>query len=306
MSDRSVSPVQWSVWITRLIGLWLIAGATLKLLWGNELQLPAVLRELPIEPELTYRIAVATEMCVGLLALLRPRWSWLLVIAILLLFDTVLVIQVVQGAESCGCFGGRLPIPPAAMLGVDSALLLALLISRPWSTPGSDATGGIIAIVVVVGAAVLPWAIDREARTPADLESGLFPKNPHLDVDTWVGKPLAETKLAPWVDLSALPPTALWIFYKESCPVCAGLLNHLANMENGGREIVLVRIPEEGEGHAREVHDKPEGPWVHEISLASAQWVIIPPAVLSVKDGRVMWAKEGVEGIDDFLKLDGR
>lgn len=303
---EQASRSQWSVWITRVVGLWILAGATLKLIWGNETQLPRIVLQLPLEPELTFRLAVAAEICIGLLALLRPRWSWLLVIALLVLFDVALVTQILEGQESCGCFGTKFPVSPWVMLAIDSVLLLLVLLSRPWAAPGSDATGGIIAVVVVVGAALLPWALDREVAGPQEAETALLPAEVRLRVDTWEGKALAETGLAPWVDLEALPDSGLWILYRDSCPVCAALFEYLGPMEDGRRELVLVRMPDEAGAPTKEVHVRPEGPWVHAVTLAPVDWIFTAPGAIWVEDGRVVRAVEGIEGVEGFLAEDQR
>ena len=297
--------IHWSVWITRLIGLWVLVGAALKLLWGAPENLPEIVQQLPLPLELTFRIAVAAEICIGLMALLRPRWSWLLLIVLLVLFDVALATQIAAGKESCGCFGAHVPISPLVMLIVDSVLLLVLLASRPWSTPGSDATGGLIAIIVVVGAAILPWVLDREVSDPSQLENAVLPPLVRLRVDSWPDKALADTDLAPWVDLEPLPDSALWIFYRDTCSVCADLLSWIANTEDGStREIVLVRLPDEEGETPKAVHTRPEQPWVHEVELADTEWAFTAPGAMLVRDGTVVWAVEGLGGVGDFQAAD--
>lgn len=306
MSERPAA-IPWSVWITRAIGLWVLVGAALKLLWSNETQLPRLVQQLPLEPGLTFRIAIAAEIVVGLLALLRPRWSWLLVIALLVLFDVALVAQILEGQPTCGCFGPKFPVSPWVMLAVDTVLLLLLLVARPWSATGTDAAGALLATLVVLGAALLPWALNREVADPSELQGSLLPPYVALEVDGWKpGQPLAETPLGPWVDEDALPSTALWILYRDSCEVCATLLNYLSSVEDGRREIVLVRLPEKGAEGPRKVHVKPKGPWVHDVALPEkVEWLLATPGVMVVEGGKVRWAAT-VADVDDFLRRDKR
>ncbi|MFV1959484.1 MAG: MauE/DoxX family redox-associated membrane protein [Planctomycetota bacterium] len=305
MEQRSASGGTWAVALLRVIGLWVLAGALMKLFLGSPVDLPRVVRDLPIDTIVSYRVAIAAELCIGLLALLRPRWSWLLVIALLVLFLGALVMQVVHNEASCGCFGSRLVVSPKIMLGLDGLLLVLLLFSRPWAIPGSDATGGIIAMIVVAGAVVLPWVVNRQAAGPDDVTQGL-PQFVLLDMKSWPGKHVTATEIGPWIDVKALPADALWIFYRESCPVCADVLGRLAVTEGGQREIVLVRLPDADEGDEVKVHEKPAGAYVQEVDLDDRiEWAVVPPAAMVTRDGRIVWAAEGLT-LESFQELEAQ
>ena len=269
MSTSLHESTPWSIHITRVIGLWILAGAVMKLLWGSAADLPQLIRALPIDPLVTFRVAVAAELCIGLLALLRPRWSWLLVLALLILFSVTLVYQVMENEASCGCFGHKIEVAPEVMLGIDIVLLLLLLFARPWAAPGSDATGGVVAVLVVAGAVVLPWVVDREVERPEDLRPGGLPSDVHLDINRWSGKYVTTTRLGPWIDVDELPTSALWIFYRDSCTDCARLLSWLST-EQGEREIVLVRLPDEDPTTPKHVDTMPAGAFVHAVDLKAA------------------------------------
>ena len=101
------------VLIVRLCGLWIAVGALFKLLLGTPNDLPQIVRDFPLELGLTYNLTISIELCIALLALMRPRWSWLPLIAIYLVFEGVLVSQMAAGDANCGCFGSKITIPPA-------------------------------------------------------------------------------------------------------------------------------------------------------------------------------------------------
>ena len=61
-------------------------------------------------------------------------WGWLPLVLLYVAFDAILVKSLMAGAESCGCFGSKVKIPPAVMLGIASVLLIGVLAARPWSS----------------------------------------------------------------------------------------------------------------------------------------------------------------------------
>jgi len=164
----------------------------------------------------------------------------------------------------------------------------------------------LIAIVVVLGAALLPWVLDRQVTDPSEMGKTLGPAYVVFHVDAWEEKTLVDTEVAPWVELGDLPETALWVFYRDSCPVCADLLAWLAEIEAGKRSIVLVRLPEEeGEAGPKHVHRVPDQVWVTRIDLPEKPPVsLIVPAAMWVKDGKVVWAASALHGVDAFQEHD--
>ena len=47
----------WSVHVTRVIAVWILAGAVMKLLWGSASDLPKLIRSLPLDPLVLFRVA---------------------------------------------------------------------------------------------------------------------------------------------------------------------------------------------------------------------------------------------------------
>jgi hypothetical protein len=137
---------------------WLIAGGATKLLLATPGDLPGLVREAtPFGLETTFRLAVGVELAVGLAALLRPRAFAPLVGLLLVGFGAVLGAQVAEGATSCGCFGGRLHVPPLLMAGLDAGMLALLLAGRPLRLPRGTGVPLPIALVLAAAAAAAPW-----------------------------------------------------------------------------------------------------------------------------------------------------
>jgi len=295
-----------------LVAAWILAGALFKLLRGTPADLPQLVREIPLRLGLTYKLVISIELAISLVALLRPRWGWPLLVLQLCVFDAVLARQLAAGETSCGCFGKGFPIPTWGMAAIDSSLLVLLLAARPWS--GGLAAGLPAGALVLVGALALPlpWAFDREAPAAPPASSGAdggageptlhaLRQYVELDVEKWVGKDLSETPLARWLDVYQYPPNALWVLWRQTCDHCARHLAKLAQEETGERFLVLVQIQEEGDTEAnRVVHLMPQGDFVLEAELPdSVDYVVTTPAEIETVDWKVVKAAEGVDDPED-------
>ena len=102
---------------------WVAAGALFKLLAGSPNDLPPAVQDFFLGPVQTFRAAIAIELCIVILALLRPRHAWLPLCALFSVFLAVLFPLVRAGVESCGCFGSSVTITPQAMMAIDGGLL---------------------------------------------------------------------------------------------------------------------------------------------------------------------------------------
>lgn len=318
----------------RVAAGWILAGALFKLLQGTPNDLPEVIKDLPLELGLTYKLAIAAELALSVLAILRPRLAWPLLAIVYLVFEYVLFTQISAGEAECGCFGSKIPLKPIHMVSIDSVLLIFMLLSRPWRLRG----GAKLALVVplmAIGAA-LPWILDREATAPRERAQDVaspaanegastgatgvgakqsepkagtsaapdpkaegLPEYVILSMDDMHGKLIDDTKLADWLedDVSTLPIDGLWVLWRWTCSHCAEHLEHLANNPPDVPFLTLVRLKEEIDSDAnREVYTKPMGANVIETSLpAEVDWVIETPAELELEAGIVVRAEDGVK-----------
>jgi hypothetical protein len=297
MDSRPKPPSPPSAWpggIVRLAGLWILAGALLKLLLGNPADLPRPLLALPLGAALTFKLAIGVEFAVAALALLRPALGWPLVVLLLVAFGSVLGVQVADGAKSCGCFGASIEVPPWAMLAADSVLLVLVLLSRPWRLERHLGPAFALALTLVLAGLVAPWVFDREAK-PGAVRPGR-PAWVVLEVARWQGRRLEETPLGEWLDLTNAPRSGVWVLYRNDCEVCAEHLQMMSSFERGQRDVVLVRLPKAGEsGEDTVVHTLPEGEFVHHLVFPEGiDWSVEAPAQLEVEDGVIRLAAEGV------------
>jgi hypothetical protein len=284
----------------RIAALWVLAGALFKLFQGTPSDLPSVVRELPLDLGLTYRLAISVELGVVVLALFAPRIGWPLVAGLMAVFSAILVALVLRGDANCGCFGSSVTFPPLLMLGIDAGLLAGILATRPWRRTATQRriAPALVALPLLAGVAA-PWVLDREAsaQTSAESERKPLPQYAILTPSEWVGMPVEETDLARWLGPGVLPEEdGLVLIYRMTCELCAEHLFEVAAMDDGSRPIVLVRIVDENEDPAKFVVEVvPEGPHVRSATLPrGVDWVMTTPAELEIEDGVVVAASEGV------------
>jgi hypothetical protein len=297
---RALSP-----WIVRLIAAWILTGALFKLFLGSPKDLPGVVLETlrAIDLGTKYNLIIGVELVAALVAFTKPRWAWGLLAAILLVFELALARQISAGDASCGCFGSRITMPPEVMLAIDTALLLALVWSRPWTALAGNRLPRLVPLVGSALLMALPWLLDRELSGdvtgvgPDGQRESLVPGRPwvELDVASWVGQDVLSTPLARFTDLTALPDTGLWILYRHTCEHCRDHLNELAETEQGARMIALIRLRESKDTEANRVIERvPEGDFVVHAELPdTTDYVVTTPADLEVEGYVVRSGREG-------------
>ena len=297
MSDQTLS-AKLAPSAVRLAALWILAGAAYKLFSGSPNDLPPVVREFFLGPELTFKLAIAVELSITCLALLRPRLGWLPEVMLFAVFLAILVQLIASGEASCGCFGSKVTVPPAVMFAIDGACLLAILLTKPWKLPPGKGAPIALAVVAIAASCAAPFLLIKTA--PEDLvaqvdeQTGAWklpaqlPRFAELNPRTWVGKDIHDTELAVWLNVDELIPDGSWILYRVSCDHCARYIKHLHDNFDpmAGKFYTYVRLSEAGEEDAREV-DQAHLAIGMEALLPSLDWVITPPWRLELENGMV-------------------
>ena len=162
-------------------------------------ELLALLAADPLDLGLVYRIVIAVEVFVAALAFLRPRDAAVPLALLFLAFDAALVHQVSRGVTSCGCFGSGLQVSPWVPLVVDSGLLVAVLLARPWRLGPARVHAAFLVPAIVF--AIVWWLIlfmvlPFGAAPPDEVEPGMATSAP--------AKPRMAIKLAITTLLAAL------------------------------------------------------------------------------------------------------
>jgi hypothetical protein len=304
--SRTASPL--AIPAVVAVALWVLVGACFKLFWGTPADLPQPVRDFPLELGLTYNLAISIEIAIALVALLRPRWGWLPQALLLVVFDVVLAQLMVAGAENCGCFGSSVSMPPWAMMTIDSVLLLALLVTRPWRLPPGRVPV-LLPVAAVALAAVLPWLLDRQVKDGEVVADGQPVEGAwkELQIESWIGRdvwdtPLAQPPLDQSIDVMALPLDGLWVFWRQTCDHCAEHLSHLAEVEHGQRLIALIQLEEPGDTEAnRVVYEMPTGNFVLHARLPPTMtYILQTPGEMLLEGGRIVKAQEGATTENGF------
>ncbi len=282
--------------VTRLVGLWILTGAVLKTFYGSPADLPQVVQDLPLAIGTTFKLMIGIESIVGLGVLLRPSRGWLPALLLLLVFAGVLVMQVADGASSCGCFGAALVIAPGVMLAIDGTLALLLLLSKPWRlAPGKREAPWAAVAVVAIASLALPLFVDREAQPGG-------PGWAYLKIDEMLGQTFADTPLYAWLTEEQRIDDGIVVIWRGSCEVCRDHLGELADKEYLDEEpdILLLELPKEFEDEKSVVDRLPTGAWVQEAKLPDTViWVdVTPPTHIEVAQGKVTKVLVGMDVYD--------
>ena len=200
---------------------WIVAGAGFKLWERNPQLLPkpvtdvtdflfvktlGIPRESYLDPAM--RGMVAIEIAAAMLMFVGPiQASRAIGLGMLGLFCTILGVLIASGAASCGCFGASGP-SPTAMLAIDAALLVGLLVFRPRGLRTTLADGlrrtAILLPVPLLVAVGIAFGVPKKAGV------ALAPPEPATADPATKTDPAATTNTTKPVDATQAPvaPTA--------------------------------------------------------------------------------------------------
>lgn len=298
MDQDSSSRSRFAPVVVRLAGAWILAGALAKLFLGTPKDLPEIVRKLsPFGLDLTFHLVIGVELAMVCLAWILPGIAWPLVFLLFGFFDFVLVSQLAAGASSCGCFGSTIHVSPWLMLSVDSALILSLLLSRPWSSRGKIAARPL----ALFGAGLalsfaLPWIVIRAASASPGASPGAGPGSAAqryvvLEPEKWVNRSVFDIEeLTRWVDAAKLPTDGRIVLWRQGCEHCAAHLRLMASHDDPSVPILLVQIRDDLKD-GRAVDLMPDGPNVTRAEFPENQQVVLQtPWELHVAGGVVTQA----------------
>jgi hypothetical protein len=262
MNATSIRDNRSATIVVRLSAVWLLAGALAKLFLGTPKDLPEIIRKLtPFSLDLTFHLVIATELAIVWLCLLKPRWGWPVVLALLAFFEFVLGSQLSAGAESCGCFGATIKVSPYLMVAIDGVLALALLATRPWKTSPASGANPILLAAVVLVSAFIPWiAIPSQSQIGMSSQSGGANRRyEELHPEKWAHQNVFDlADLSRYVPPEKLPTDGKIVLWRQGCTHCAAHLRKLAREDDGSQPIVLLQIKDDL-NTTREVDAMPSG-----------------------------------------------
>ena len=284
--------------VVRLAGLWILAGAVAKLFLGTPKDLPEIVRQnSPFGIDLTFHLVIGVELALVAFAWILPRLASIPVLLLFAFFDFILVSQLRAGAESCGCFGATIQVDPKVMLAVDSALILALVLSRPWRSAELSPRRLAPLLACVAVSFALPWIVIRNpGAAPAvagQNPSGAAAPAPRyvvMEPDTWVQKSVYDVAdLTRWIEQDKLPTDGKIVLWRQSCEHCAAHFRRMADLKDESVPILLVQIRDDLKA-GRAVDLMPDGPHVTLVELPENQEIVLQTPWELVVEGGVITA----------------
>lgn len=303
---------------------WITTGALYKLLDGTPSDLPGTVLDFAdtsgFELNTIYVTAIGIELAIVTFALLKPKLGWLPVAAQYLVFIGILANEIARGAESCGCVGGNIEVPPVVMLCVDAALLLGLLVTRPWSSLNTKLLlPAPIALIAAVAVAYVPRlehfdrsvsiedvALGGAGSSAPTGSSGSESDDPSegtgylvIDLAGAVGQQVADTDLGKLLGADC-PTEGKVVLWRISCDHCAAHLEELqrkeAELMAAGQfpdPLSLVRVPDDASAEPL-VELKPEMVLADLTLPEGFEYVVETPSELVISGGIVTAVDEGL------------
>lgn len=307
--------------LTRVIvPLWVLAGATFKLIEANPANLPKQIwrnaADLGIDLEWLLVALISIEFLMAAMMIFIARLARPAAVFMLSIFCLVLLNELRTGNfESCGCLG-NVPIKPWQMLAIDGGLLAGVIVTslmaplsmRPWRYGPVAAAALTLAGIVASIAQIIPdkrtdVVIDPQPQPPPTISNGESPLPPQPtnlpprppktyvtpnDVSVWVGKPWREIDLLqflPQPPRSIDQGTRYVVFYSRSCEHCEQMFwDHL--IMPIGEHVTAVEIP------GPQTWDMPPTKCELMSLPAGTNWLFTPPLAIKVVDGVVQCASE--------------
>lgn len=290
MSEPKTGSQKLAALAVRLAALWLLTGALFKLFAGSPKMIPElVLSSSPFSWTLTYQIAIAIELSIVCVAVLKPHRGWIPITAIFGVFMALLIVMTLEGKASCGCMGDTIKIHPAIMLAIDGALLIFVLATKPWQHLAPPGLSTLLVIVGVFASIALPWIVVRPEQ------GALTPGNPtaapgrvyiSMEPEKWSGQSIYDieefTRVVP---LDKIPSDGRIVLWRQHCDVCAKHLREMAS-ETVTTPILLVQVMDDLSS-SRAVDLMPTGGHVTEVQLPPGEGLFTTPIEIRVEGGLV-------------------
>jgi len=202
------------------------------------------------------------ELLIGLWLISGVGWRWAKWVGIVSygILAAVSFVQVLNGAESCGCFG-RLKIDPSYMLAFDVLALFILTLWRPamfcllHRTKLSIRSKAIATASILLAASqpmVVAWAetLFRSSASVDEAEGKLV----ILEPENWLGKPVPILRaIESSQNLDLANGEWVLVFYQPNCHECHKFLEEVAERLSGylppghlGRRIVIIEVARRG------------------------------------------------------------
>ena len=303
-----------------IVPVWILTGAVFKLLSGTPATLPQLFqstaRELGIAMDPLLYTLIALELFAVGVMLLIGRFARLMAGFMLGSFCLILIGEMINNAESCGCFGGTIEIKPWQMLVIDGALLLGVVFLGTGRAKAKGQTLGKPAVVAFVllllgfgvsfaGKFLLHPPTEQEViQNGGNVDPTINP-NPLPLPSNWYFDDIGSLVGKPWRELEVFQLMPRWpkdmdsekrivVFYSRTCDHCEEMFMYDLTDPTLASKVTAIQMPESTNVLM------PENPWempetaceLMELPLGCS-WIISPPATIRIENGIVTCAVEG-------------
>jgi hypothetical protein len=313
-----------------IVPLWIVTGATFKLLARDPRLLPTQIQEygkaLQINPFDLLAGLLAIEFLAVILMVFSARLARPVAIFMLSAFVVVLLNELRTGNfTNCGCLG-KIPVKPWQMLTVDAVLLAGVTFFSHRRQPEAPLPlwkplGAALLTLIALGATYSMWQKDRKPIANAtfiDDQSASDAPSPEAgaeqdptvnptpvplpnyftadDIRTWIGRPWREVELfrimRRWPS-NVDQGTRYVVFYSRTCDHCEQMFK--SDLTGPlGTSVTAVEIP------ASRTQMTAPNAWTMpptqcellQLPLGPL-WMITPPLALKIENGVITCAHEG-------------
>ncbi|MBL8858508.1 MAG: hypothetical protein JNL28_08400 [Planctomycetes bacterium] len=315
MTDTRTGLQKYAALAVRLAALWLATGALFKLFAGSPKMLPELVRDYSPFPTwtLTFQVAIAVELSIVCIAVLKPHWGWMWITGTFGFFLVLLTGMMAKGVASCGCLGDSVSLPPWVMMCIDGVLLAFVLATKPWKSLAPPGLSTPLLALGIAASLALPWIVIQPqdavvppltngteiSGTPTDPQKS--PSRVYIQWDPikWKNKfiyDVAEfTRLVPE---GKIPSDGRIVLWRQSCDHCAKHLREMADEKEATQPILLVQVMDDLKS-GRAVDAMPVGAHVTTVELPPGEGLFTTPVEIRVAGGTVT----DVLYEEDFEKL---
>ncbi len=297
-----------------VVPAWVLTGAVFKLVERTPNNLPSQIvstaRDLGVDLDILLRTLIGLEFMAAAVMIFVARLARPAAIFMLACFCAILVGELWAQSGSCGCFGS-IKIHPGVMLAIDGALLLGVVFFRPPAGAGAEReprwplVAAALAIAAGFGASFgMPG---RTVLTTTVQDGGNGVKPPPRGfwyakaIDQWPGRSLEELDEL----FSVIPdrPDGLAagrkrvVLFRRDCEHCEEMFY---NYFGGPLEVPVTAYEIPVKEPEWEV-PRAEGVTVLRLPYDEKFWVVQTPLVITLQDGKVVCAREGV-GFEECLQ----
>jgi hypothetical protein len=173
-----------------VVPLWILMGVVFKLYAGSPSTLPQTIRDAARGAgidlgTLLYTLIGLEILAIGVMVMLA-RFARPMAIFMLSAFCVILIGEIIKQGESCGCFGGIIPVEPWQMLIADGLLLAGVILFRPKVPETSIGPGRAIPIaaglaIVGIGVSFAAGAVLHKERAQEVIEDDDVVDEPGFD-----------------------------------------------------------------------------------------------------------------------------